>query len=76
MGRLGIEIMVDYATRLAAMIAMAGFPRSAMTREVLDHRAKMIRRNDSPRPEGSATEEQKAIGPKKRGKLPRSKRKK
>lgn len=68
--------MADYATMLAAYIAMGGFPRSIVRLDPPDPRLKPIKRGIGRRPEGSATEEQKAIGPQKRGKLPRSKRKK
>lgn len=44
--------------------------------QIVPDRRKRIKGVGTQRPEGSATEEQKAIGPKKRGKLPRSKRKK
>lgn len=59
---------------LLAMIAAFGGLAPIM-QIVPDHR-KRIKVIETPRPKGSATDEQKSIGPKKRGKLPRSKRKK
>jgi len=61
---------------LNAFATLAAFGGLDPVIRIVPDRRKRIKGVTSPRPEGSATEEQKAIGPKKRGKLPRSKRKK
>lgn len=61
---------------LSAFAALAAAGGMEPIMRIVPDRRKRIKRLATPRPEGSATEEQKAIGPKKRGKLPRSKRKK
>lgn len=58
---------------LAMLSALGGMEPIML---IVPDKRKRIKRLSAPRPEGSATEEQKAVGPKKRGKLPRSKRKK
>lgn len=65
-GRMGLSA-------LAMLSALGGMEPII---QIVPDRRKRIKRLATPRPEGSATEEQKAVGPKKRGKLPRSKRKK
>ena len=61
---------------LSAFATMAAFGGLHPLIQIVPDTRKRIKDLDTKRPEGSATEEQKVIGPKKRGKLPRSKRKK
>lgn len=61
---------------LSALAMIVAFGGLAPIIQIVPDRRKRIKGIETPRPKGSATEEQKAIGPKKRGKLPRSKRKK
>ena len=62
------------SSRAFALLAALGGMEPIM--QIVPDRRKRIKRLSTPRPDGQATEEQKAIGPKKRGKVPRSKRKK
>ncbi len=62
--------------KLSAFAALAALGGMEPIIQIVPDTRKRIKRLNVRRPEGSATEEQKAIGPKKRGKLPRSKRKK
>ena len=62
--------------KLNAFAALAALGGMEPILRIVPDRRKRIKTLSAPCPEGSATEEQKAIGPKKRGKLPRSKRKK
>ena len=61
---------------LSALAMIAAFGGLDPVIRIVPDKRKRIKGLNSRRPEGSATEEQKLIGPKKRGKLPRSKRKK
>ena len=61
---------------LSALAMITAFGGLQPIIDIVPDTRKRIKELKVRRPEGSASEEQKKIGPKKRGKLPRSKRKK